>query len=204
MQSCFDEQTQFTRFTPQQLPPEPGYEPMQTDNTRLSYDERQRRLTQGLCLYCGNDGNVISSCPVRPPRLLVSTIQPIVQRMQPLSAVVTLTTTTMSIPAHALLDTGSAGNFISGSLCRQLHLPTVTNQTVYQVQSITGKTISSRRYVRLSVGPVQLRVGLLHEEQIHILVLEGSTMDIMLGRPWFVQHDPQISWHMGEVLKWGH
>ncbi len=23
-------------------------------------------------------------------------------------------------------------------------------------------------------------------------------------RPWFAQHDPQISWHTGEVLKWGH
>ncbi len=26
---------------------------------------------------------------------------------------------------------------------------------------------------------------------------------IPLGSPWFVQHDPIISWRTGEVLKWG-
>ncbi len=95
---------------------------------------------------------------------------------------------------------------------RELHIreplppappPNHYHPTVYQVQSITGKPIS-RRYVRLSAGPVQLRVGLLHNEQIHLLVLRGSTMDIILGQLWFAQHDPQISWLTGEVLKWGH
>ncbi len=28
-------------------------------------------------------------------------------------------------------------------------------------------------------------------------------MDIILGRPWLVQHDPHLSWRTGEVLKWG-
>ncbi|ROL47934.1 Retrotransposon-derived protein PEG10 [Anabarilius grahami] len=43
--------------------PEP--EAMQLDNTHLTVSERQRRLTQGLCLYCGS---VITACPIRPPR----------------------------------------------------------------------------------------------------------------------------------------
>ncbi|XP_039504260.1 chromobox protein homolog 2-like [Pimephales promelas] len=37
---------------------------------------------------------------------------------------------------YALLDSGSAGNFISGSLCRQLNLPKRRNPVQYQVQSI--------------------------------------------------------------------
>nr|XP_040035878.1 uncharacterized protein LOC120821434 [Gasterosteus aculeatus aculeatus] len=47
--------------------PEPV--PMQLDNTCLSYTERQRRLTQGLCLYCGDDRHIIIfACPICSPR----------------------------------------------------------------------------------------------------------------------------------------
>ncbi len=48
-------------------------EPMQTDYNRLSSTERRRRLTEGLCLYCGASGHRILECPLRPPRALVST-----------------------------------------------------------------------------------------------------------------------------------
>ncbi|ROL51528.1 Transposon Tf2-9 polyprotein [Anabarilius grahami] len=102
----------------------------------------------------------------------------------------------------ALLDSGSAGNFISGSLCRQLRLKTSPSPTIYQIKSITGKPLR-RKHVRRVVGPIQLQVGLLHREQIHLLVLEDSTADVVLGRPWLEQHNPSISWRTGEILKWG-
>lgn len=50
---------------------------------------------------------------------------------------------------------------------------------------------------------LHLQVSQLHEETLHLLVLEDSTTDVILGRPWFVQHNPIISWKMGDVLKWG-
>lgn len=34
------------------------------------------------------------------------------------------------------------------------------------------------------------------------MVLEGSTADIILGCPWMSQHQPQVNWNMGEILKW--
>ncbi|KAI2659502.1 Retrotransposon Gag-like protein 3 [Labeo rohita] len=43
-------------------------EPMQVDTTRLTPTERNRRLSSGLCLYCGNNGHFIRNCPVKPPR----------------------------------------------------------------------------------------------------------------------------------------
>ncbi len=177
-------------------------EPMQTDSNRLSSAERRRRLMQGLCLYCGASGHMIMACPLRPPRPMVSAIQPSLMKMNPLSTCAQLTASNVTIPVSVLLDSGSAGNFIAGSLCRQLRLPTSATETVYQVQSITGKPLS-RRHVRHSAGPIQLRIGQLHLETLHLLVLEGSTVDIILGRPWLVQHDPILSWRTGEVLKWG-
>ncbi|KAK3560261.1 hypothetical protein QTP86_003987 [Hemibagrus guttatus] len=67
-------------------------------------------------------------------------------------------------PVVALLDSGSAGNFISGTLCRQLGLRTEATTTPYQVRSITGKPLG-RRQVSHSAGPVRLQIGALHVEE---------------------------------------
>lgn len=44
-------------------------DPMQLSRTRLSPAERQRRITQRCCLYCGQAGHFISSCPVKESAL---------------------------------------------------------------------------------------------------------------------------------------
>lgn len=58
----------------QSCTPEPGEEPMQVENMRFAPAEQHCQLTHRLCLYCGASGNVIDSCPVRPPHPLVSYI----------------------------------------------------------------------------------------------------------------------------------
>ncbi len=208
MRSCMEDQQDVPNPIPllhrpeNVSPPEPVHESMLVDNTRLSFAERHRRLSQGLCLYCGALGHAIATCHIRPPRLMVSAIEPHVTNMCPLTTVVQLTACNESFPVTALIDSGSAGNFIAGALSRQLRLPTSTTTKVYQVQSVTGKPLS-RKQVRHQAGPVTIRVGQLHEEEINILVLEDSTADIILGRPWLVHHNPILSWESGEVLKWG-
>ncbi len=208
MHSCMEDQQVLTNPIPflrrpeNISPPEPVLEPMQVDNNRLSLMERHRRLSQGLCLYCSASGHAIATCPIRPPRLMVSAIKPQVTNMCPLTTVVQLTALNVSFPVTALIDSGSAGNFIAGTLSRQLSLPTTTTTKVYQIQSVTGKPLS-RKQVRHQVGPVTIRVGQLHEEELNLLVLEDSTADVILGRPWLVQHNPILSWESGEVLKWG-
>ncbi len=157
----------------------------------------ENHWSKGLCLYCGGGGQVISSCPTRPPRLLVSSIQPVPQNTSPLTLVVTLITPHITLPVHAFLDSGSAGSFISGSLCRQLKIPTAVNPRTYQ--SITGKSLS-RHNVRYLAGPITLRVGHLHEDNIQLLVLEEANTDIILGRPWFAIHEPQIACRTEDVL----
>ncbi|KAK3506565.1 hypothetical protein QTP70_009903 [Hemibagrus guttatus] len=83
-----------------------------------------------------------------------------------------------------------------------LRLRTKATSTPYQIQSITGRPVS-RRQVSQSAGPVLLQIGVLHVEEITLLVLEESTADVILGRPWLEQHNPILSWETGKVLKWG-
>ncbi|KAI2645437.1 Transposon Tf2-6 polyprotein [Labeo rohita] len=85
----------------------------------------------------------------------------------------------------ALIDSGSAGNFISGTLCLQLHLQTKTTSKIYQIQPITGETTSPTR-IQCKCEPINLQIGILHKEMIQLLVLEGANMDIILGRPWLI------------------
>lgn len=46
--------------------PEPSEEPMQLGRTRLTPNERLRRIKSGECLYCGQIGHFLATCPVRP------------------------------------------------------------------------------------------------------------------------------------------
>ncbi|KAL0150076.1 hypothetical protein M9458_054735, partial [Cirrhinus mrigala] len=96
----------------------------------------------------------------------------------------------------------SAGNFISGALCRQLKLRTTITSNKYQIHSITGELLSQRQ-VQRKCEDITLQLGLFHTENIQLLVLEGTTVDIILGRPWLVKHDPILSWGTGEILRWG-
>ncbi len=208
MHSCMKDQQSLTHSNPllrrpeNISPPEPVPEPMLVDNTRLSLTERHRRLSQGLCLYCGASGHTIATCPVRPPRLMVSAITPQVTNMCPLTTVVQLTAHDFSLSVVALIDTGSAANFIAGTLSRQLNLPTTNTTKIYQIQSVTGQPLG-RKHLRHQVGLINLRVGLLNAEDLNLLVLEDSTADVILGRLWLVQHNPILSWKSGEVRKWG-
>lgn len=49
-------------------PPSPAFqeEPMQLGRARLSLTERQRRMEEGLCIYCGRAGHYLRTCPMRP------------------------------------------------------------------------------------------------------------------------------------------
>ncbi len=40
-------------------------EPMQVGRAHLSREEKERRRSQGLCLYCGAAGHVAAQCPVK-------------------------------------------------------------------------------------------------------------------------------------------
>ena len=57
---------------PPRTPASPGThlnsepEPMQLGRARLTPEERARRRAEGACLYCGQPGHLVATCPTRP------------------------------------------------------------------------------------------------------------------------------------------
>uniref|UniRef100_A0A9J7XZK1 Retrotransposon-derived protein PEG10 n=1 Tax=Cyprinus carpio carpio TaxID=630221 RepID=A0A9J7XZK1_CYPCA len=176
---------------PSVAPPAP--EPMQVDSHHLSTSERQRRINTGLCLYCGGEGHLLPSCPVRPPCPAVSTIHLPPQTAQLTQTWVTLRHLHSSISVQALIDSGSAGNFINQQTLNRLSVKRHRSPVELRITTIQGKPLG-RGHVRYFSPTVILRVGSLHEEDITFMVLEESTADIILGRPWLNQHQPHIHW----------
>ncbi|KAK3517661.1 hypothetical protein QTP70_015159 [Hemibagrus guttatus] len=207
MQLCLEEhqdQPAISTTTRQPEPvsyPEPVSDAMHLGHLGVSsaecQRERQRRLTQNRCFYCGGSGHFVTECPLRQARPMVSVLLPELSKMKPLSIFVSLATSDFCSSAAALLDSGSAENFISGSLCCQLHLHTTATLKVYQIHAVTGRPL---RQVRRLAGSLHLQIGALHMEEIYLMVLEDSTANVVLGRPWLEQHDPILSWKTGEVL----
>ncbi|XDV43397.1 hypothetical protein PO909_011882 [Leuciscus waleckii] len=95
--------------------------------------------------------------------------------------------------AQALIDSGSASNFISHNLLQRLNVKRKRCPQNLEIHTILGKPLGRGRICQFS-PTMTLRIGCLHSEEISFLLLEGSTADIILGRPWMLQHEPQIDW----------
>ncbi|KAL0176628.1 hypothetical protein M9458_028958, partial [Cirrhinus mrigala] len=135
----------------------PVPEPMQIDYSRLTRTEKNRCLTSGLCLYCGNNSHFI-----KPPRPVVSTI---LSEVEISNLSVTLHSSRNSLSVSALIDSGSSGNFISQECLDQLQLPRQRNNRKYAVKTIQGKPLG-RGKVRYSSPFITLQIGLFYKEQI--------------------------------------
>ncbi|KAL0149043.1 hypothetical protein M9458_055658 [Cirrhinus mrigala] len=65
----------------------------------------------------------------------------------------------------------------------------------------SGKTIGAWE-IRHSSPFITLQVGPFHSEEIKFLVLEDSTVSIILGCPWLQQHRPELSWGPCDIIHW--
>ncbi len=170
--------------------------------TPLDFHARSVLTAYGWTVsYCASLDHLIRNCLVRPPRPAVSTLQlePDVSTLSLLP--VQLLTPESSVSVSALVDSGSSGSFISQALLTRLNLPHKRQPRELQVETIQGKP-HGRGRVNYRALPLKLKVGCLHEETISFVVLEGPTVDIILGRPWLNQHAPEVRWDPCEVTRW--
>lgn len=135
-------------------------------HTLIPSASRKQQLTQRLCLYCSAAGHVIVECPNWPPWPLVSVVQAIYVSSSRLTTKVFLTVSNISFSVTALINSGSAGNFIFCDLWCQFHLQKTQCERHYKAQSIIGNPLNCAD-IRYRVDPLHLHVGMLHQEEIH-------------------------------------
>ncbi|KAI2663459.1 Retrovirus-related Pol polyprotein [Labeo rohita] len=170
-------------------------EPMQVNRLRLTAKEKQRRLLEGLCLYCAAQGHHAQSCPVKqscPPQrvnmsgTVISSTHGSCTKLS-----VSIITKHASFKGSALIDSGAEGNFIDeewarprGILLQPLPSP------------IIAHGFYGRPLMRLSqiTDSVSLLTSGNHREELRFLVCKSPSAPMVLGHLWLTRHGPKKRW----------
>ncbi|KAL2083550.1 hypothetical protein ACEWY4_021323 [Coilia grayii] len=133
-------------------------EPMEVDRTSLSLAERQRRLTGGLCLYCGGEGHRVSACPVKrssSPEVgnirLSSTSMSAPRGNRPLLRVA-LQLPSLSRSLTALIDSGSEANILDITLAQQMGLEFHRLPSPVPARALDGHLLGQITHISEAVG----------------------------------------------------
>ncbi len=179
-------------------------EPMQLGFTPLTPQERERRMQNQLCLYCGQAGHMRNTCPVQPSsdRRSVSDITRSISSASSIKLPVELRSQNQEIQTTALLDSGAAGNFIDSEFVSQHHLKLTPCTSSLAVEALDCRPLGKGKILHLT-EPVKLHIGTLHSEESQFYVIQSPTHPLILGLPWLRTHDPQISWREGQITEWG-
>ncbi|KAL0163661.1 hypothetical protein M9458_039414, partial [Cirrhinus mrigala] len=190
------------RFTANLFPqPSPATEePMQIGYTRLTDEERDRRMKNRLCLYCGQPGHFRSQCPSRPPRPSSSRVSLI-----PLSPSLLLDVCIVihgrNIKTKAFVDSGAAGNFIDQEFANRHDIPLLPCDPPMAVAALDGRPLGAGR-IRFTTEDITLITSSMHTEVIRLHVTQSPNHPVILGHPWLTFHDPRISWREQEITHW--
>uniref|UniRef100_A0A3B1IBQ3 Gypsy retrotransposon integrase-like protein 1 n=1 Tax=Astyanax mexicanus TaxID=7994 RepID=A0A3B1IBQ3_ASTMX len=179
-------------------------EPMQIGRAHLSLEERQRRLRDRLCLYCGQAGHMRSSCPVRPSSAGTSEVSEKISCLfenKQMLLRVSVWWCSESFSLSALVDSGAAGNFMDIGLARKLQIPLNTCHTPLSIKALDGRPLGDGSVTKTTTN-LKLKVGLFHEETLTFFAIDSPDHPIILGFPWLSKHDPSISWRNCDIVKW--
>ncbi|KAK3516357.1 hypothetical protein QTP70_009413 [Hemibagrus guttatus] len=105
--------------------------------------------------------------------------------------------------SYALIDSGSAVNIIDSGLIEKLRLHTIPCVPLLRVTAITNQPIREG-FLYHHTPPLDLQIGLFHQEKMTFYVIASPANPIVLGLPWLQLHDPLISWREGELVCWSH
>ncbi|KAI2659483.1 Transposon Tf2-9 polyprotein [Labeo rohita] len=178
-------------------------EPMQIGATHLTSEERERRMQNSLCLYCGQAGHIKSTCPVRPakPSPAVSVNRLITTSLSSMQIPIVIRHASRTIHTTALIDSGAAGNFISIEFAHQQNIILNSCKSSLSVEALNGRPLGEGRIHSLT-EEMRMEIGALHRELIQFYTIHTPHHTVILGLPWLRKHDPHISWREGELLQW--
>ncbi|XP_072771297.1 uncharacterized protein KIAA0040 homolog isoform X2 [Nerophis lumbriciformis] len=173
-----------------------GEDPMQLGRARLTQEERQRRQLEGRCFYCGEQGHLVATCPIK---------RPIGVSLQTTSTPIKRTLIRIQVKNHtvtnigALIDSGADESLMDWSLAAELGIKSEPLARPIRAKALDGKEL----FVITHVTEL-IRINIKdHEEKIRLYLFKAASHTLILGLPWLFQHNPQIDWRTGEIKAWG-
>ena len=180
------------------LSPSAGYEePMQLGRAQLTQAERQRRLTEGRCFYCGESGHLVAACPVKAAR---TTGQSTASGSAPRSLTsIKVTHNTTVIELDVLIDSGADESLMDWEMAKRLGLKTEVLSQPIKASALNGTALFTITDVTESVTLTLDN----HSELMNFYLFHSPARTLILGYPWLVSHNPHIDWPTGKILGWG-
>ncbi|KAI2667139.1 Transposon Tf2-9 polyprotein [Labeo rohita] len=155
------------------------HEPMQVGRARLTREERERRRSHGLCLYCGAAGHFAFSCPSSSRS--TSTLLPVRLRWQRLD-----------LHCTALLDSGAEVHALNGQT-----LPTITTITEPITLTVSGNHCESISFYILDSPHAPVVLGhpwlIKHNPRIDWQLRSVSEWSIKCHESCLVSACPSVS-----------
>uniref|UniRef100_A0A3B3DPC6 Gypsy retrotransposon integrase-like protein 1 n=1 Tax=Oryzias melastigma TaxID=30732 RepID=A0A3B3DPC6_ORYME len=186
----------YVQAGPVNHPPNNLGEPMQLGSTRLTPEERRRRMLKHLCLYCGRSGHLRAACPDRPLRRSGASVS---DNLLTFEIPVVIQLKDSIVKANAMIDSGAAGNFIDQGFARANSIPLLPCSSQVAVSAVDGRPLGSGQ-IRFLTPDIQLNIQHNHQEEIRLFAIDSPQSVIILGLPWLETHDPTIIWSSKELI----
>lgn len=211
--------------------PSSSAEPMQLDGIRtktLSHEERQRRMKENLCLFCGQPGHIARKCPKRTSHRISqvnSRPKKDKQEHNPENhpEIVGGLRTNSKKQLVTIPDSSDNNNFTT-PVTLQLDQPVSTKALIDSGASAcfvdsdfakahTIPLVTKREPLELEVidgreiacgmvkeetVPIELRIG-DQKEKLVFNVIPSPHHPIILGLPWLKYHNPDVDWRTGKI-----
>ncbi len=175
------------------------------DTYHISSEERNRRITHHLCLYCGEPGHLRNACPSRPnidPSTRVSVTLFALNNDHCLTIPAALGTPSGVVQIPAMIDSGAAGNFMSLNFALEHNISLIRCPSPLAVEAVDGRPLGTGKITHLT-SRLTLTTGALHHESIQFYIIPTAHASIILGLPWLRRHNPGISWQDSQIIRWG-
>ncbi|SCV73791.1 BQ2448_6221 [Microbotryum intermedium] len=183
-----------------------GPAPMDLDATRsrqgpLSDEEKLRRRTNRLCMWCASDQHLRAQCPTAPPMIPRHTALNASLRASPrMSCTSTLLPQVSSPPSSRYSQHNSTRFPKTASFCPSYsissshpdnHLELIAHPTPIPLYVIDGRPIQSGNITHFVHLEVQFNG---HTQSLRADVTQLGTYPLVLGMPWLRLHNPIIDW----------
>lgn len=181
------------------LPPHPAgsEEPMQLGRAQLTQAERQRRLKEGRCFYCGESGHLVATCPTKAARVVrqSSTSGSTARNLTSIKVTHNTTVTELKV----LIYSGADESLMDWGLARRLRVKTETVSRPIRARALNGNLLFTITHI---TEPIALTID-NHNELMSFYLFHSPAHTMILGHPWLIRHNPHIDWPTGRILGWG-